>query len=123
MTDVLEKANEWLAGMNRAFRARTVTYVRGETSAEITATVGKTVFRVDKGYGLFEHVESRDYLIAVEDFSAFAEPERGDQVKDVLNGKTEIFEVMAPGDEPHFRWSDPYRKALRIHTKHVGTQT
>ena len=122
MTDLLEQSSEWLTGMNRQHRARTVTYVRGEQSVEITATVGKTVFRVDKGYGLFEHVESRDYLVAVEDFADFAEPERGDQVKDLLNEKTEIFEVMAPGGEPHFRWSDPYRRTLRIHTKHVGTE-
>lgn len=122
MTDLLEQSSQWLADMHRTFRARTVTYGRGEQTAEITATVGKTLFRVDKGYGLFEHTESRDYLVAVEDFTEFGEPERGDQVRDVLNGQTEIFEVMAPGEEPHFRWSDPYHRMLRIHTKHVGTQ-
>jgi len=24
--------------------------------------------------------------------------------------------------EPPFRYSDPYRKALRIHTKHIATE-
>jgi len=32
----------------------------------------------------------------------------------------DIYEVMSPGNEPHFRWSDTYRQTLRIHTKHVG---
>jgi len=30
--------------------------------------------------------------------------------------------VMAPGKEPAWRYSDPYRKTLRIHTKHVDTE-
>jgi hypothetical protein len=33
-----------------------------------------------------------------------------------------VYEVNAPGGQPPWRYSDPYRKALRIHTKHIGTQ-
>ena len=30
------------------------------------------------------------------------------------------YEVLAPGTAPHYRWSDPYRITLRIHTKEVA---
>ena len=122
MPDLLEQSQEWLTSMNRIYRSRQVIYARGAQTKEVPALVGKTVFKVDKGYGLFERVEARDYLIEVADLTEFGEPERGDRVKDTLNDKVELFEVMAPGGEPHFRYSDPYRKAFRIHTKHVGTE-
>jgi len=122
MPDLLEQSQEWLTSMNRIYRSRQVIYARGAQEKEVPALVGKTVFKVDKGYGLFERVEARDYLVEVVDLAEFGEPERGDGVKDTLNGKVEIFEVMAPGGEPHFRYSDPYRKVFRVHTKHVGTE-
>ena len=108
--------------MNRLFRSRHVVYARGAQTREVPALVGKTVFKVDNGYGLFERVEARDYLIEVADLAEFGEPQRGDQVKETLDGKVELFEVMAPGGEPHFRYSDPYRKVFRIHAKHIGTE-
>ena len=122
MPDLLEQSQEWLTSMNRIFRSRQVIYARGEQSEEVPALVGKTVFKVDKGYGLFERVEARDFLIEVSDLEEFGEPERGDRIKDTLNGRVELFEVMAPGGEGHFRYSDPYRKSFRIHTKHIGTE-
>ena len=122
MPDLLEQSQEWLTSMNRTHRSRQVTYARGAQEKQVPALVGKTVFKVDKGYGLFERVEARDYLVEVTDLSEFGEPERGDVVKDTLNGNVELFEVMAPGGEPHFRYSDPYRKVFRIHTKHRGTE-
>ncbi len=122
MPDLLEQSQEWLTSMNRLYRSRRVIYARGALEKEIPASVGKTVFKVETGYGLFERVEARDYLIEVADLAQFGEPVRGDRVKDGLNGQVEIFEVMAPGGEAHFRYSDSYRKVFRIHVKHVGTQ-
>ena len=123
MTDLLEQSSQWLRAMNRQFRGKTVVYRRGAAQKEITATVGRTVFTVDTGYGLFERVESRDYLIAVADLAAFGEPKADDQLKETLNGHVEIFEVMAPANQPHFVFSDSYRLTFRIHTKHVGTES
>jgi len=123
MADILETASDWLTTMNHAHRARTVTYVRGETTASVVAVVGRTMHRVPRDFGLFEEVETRDYLIQVDDLTAFGEPAAGDRIKDTLNAVVEIFEVMSPGDEPVFRYSDAYRKLFRIHTKHVGAVT
>ena len=123
MPDLLEQSQEWLTAMNRLHRSRPVTYARGTQRVTVPAVVGKTLFKVESGYGLFERVESRDYLIEAADLTSFGEPQRGDRVKETLDGRVEVFEVMAPNAEPHFRYSDPYRKLYRIHTKHVGTQT
>ncbi|MBE3123763.1 MAG: hypothetical protein IMZ65_03080, partial [Planctomycetes bacterium] len=49
-------------------------------------------------------------------------PERGDRIREPQDGKTFVYEVMAPGKEPHYRFSDLYRRTLRIHTKQVATE-
>ena len=36
------------------------------------------------------------------------------------DGRT--YEVMAPGGEPVWRWSDPYHQVYRIHTKCVSEE-
>ena len=92
---------------------------------KVAATVGKTVFRLDKGYGVQERIESRDYLILAADLQIGgtpALPKPGDQVRETEDGKTFVYEVLAPGNEPCWRYSDLYRVTLRIHTKLVATE-
>jgi len=125
MSDDFEIGSGWLVEMRRAYKSRTVAYVRAEgLSSEITASVlagmGRSFFRVEDEYGLFQRIESRDYLIEVADLAEFGEPERGDLIKDMLDGNVEVFEVMAPNGEDAWRFSDQFRKVYRIHTKHVG---
>jgi len=122
MPDLLEQSAQWLRAMNRQFRGKTVVYRRGAAQKEIIATVGRTVFTVDTGYGLFERVESRDYLVDVEELADLGIPLRGDKVREAVGNSVHVFEVLAPGQEPHFRYSDPGRTVYRIHTKHVGTE-
>lgn len=111
--------------MRTAHASRPVVYVRGTDSVEVAATVGRTVFRLDKGYGVIERVEARDYLVSGADLvlgGAVALPKAGDRIRETEGDKTFVYEVMAPGGEPCWRWSDPYRRTLRIHTKHVATE-
>ena len=125
MPDLLEQSQEWLTSMNRVYRSRQVTYARGAQTKEVPALVGKTVFKVDTGYGLFERVEARDYLVLAAELvlgGATALPKAGDRIREVEGEKAFVYEVMAPGGEPCWRWSDPYRRTLRIHTKHVATE-
>ena len=53
-------------------------------------------------------------------------PKAGDRIKEASGegrGSTSyIYEVLAPETEPAYRFSDPYRRTLRIHTKQVGTE-
>jgi hypothetical protein len=122
MQDLLDTAAAWLAVMNRKHRARMVTYVRAGLLVQAVATLGKSDFDVPGDYGLPERIEARDYFLSVSDLQAFGEPQPGDRIHDTLNSRTEIFEVMAPANRPHFVYDD-YRRTYRIHTKHVGTST
>jgi hypothetical protein len=111
--------------VRRANLAHTVTYLRGDQSVDVPATVGRTDFEAVDAYGAVERTESRDFLILAADLvlsGAAVLPEPGDRIREVQNGKTYVYEVMAPAKEPCWKWSDPYRRTLRIHTKEVATE-
>jgi len=123
--DVLETASNWLEDQRTEHASRTVTYERGADSVEVSASIGRTIFDVGNGFGLVERTESRDYLVLTDDLvlgGGGTLPERGDRVRETQGTAVFVYEVMAPGKEPHWRYSDPYRKTLRIHTKHVATE-
>jgi hypothetical protein len=126
MTDLLEQGAAWLDGKRHCFLTRTVVYQRGESSVQVQATVGQTVFRIDDGYGGSVRVVQRDYLVRAADLviaDQVALPQRGDRIRETQGEKVFVHEVMGPGGgEPDWRYSDPNRKTLRIHTKHVGTE-
>jgi len=118
MGDLLEQASAWLGGMRKQHLSRLVTYSRGADSSQVAATVGRTVFEVDDGYGVVEKWESRDFLITAADLvlgGVAVTPQCGDRITD--GGR--VYEVLAPGKEDVFRLSDPYGVTLRVHTKQV----
>ena len=101
---------------------RPVTYQRGQQWVVVAATVGRTVFETADDYGVVQRSESRDFLIAAADLvlgGSQVLPERGDRIRETQGQKVYVYEVMAPGKEPQYRFSDPYRRTLRIHTKQV----
>lgn len=123
MADVLEQAAIWLRRMQRQYAATTVLYMRGEQSVPVSATIGRTLFEVDDGYGVVVRFESRDFLIAPEELvlgDRRVLPQRGDRVQESQDGITFTYEVMSPGKDPPWRYSDPYRRTFRIHTKQVS---
>ena len=67
MTDLLERASNWLEEQRRRHASRVVTYARGSRTLDVLATIGKTLFEVDDGYGIVVRYESRDYLIQAAD--------------------------------------------------------
>jgi hypothetical protein len=119
--DLLETASAWLDGQRKKHLSQVVAYQRGEQSIEVLATIGKTVFEVDDGAGAMLRVESRDYLILTSDLT-LGLPQRGDRSRETQGTQVCVYEVMAPGNEPYFRYSDPYRKTLRVHTKQVDVE-
>ena len=125
MTDLLQKGSDWLEEKRTRHATETVCYVRGGQSVELSATVGKTTFEVDDGCGVLVRHESRDYLVLAADLKfddAPTLPQRGDRVRETQGGTVFVYEVTAPGNEPCWRYSDPYRKTLRIHTKQIDTE-
>jgi hypothetical protein len=123
--DLLEKASNWLEEKRTRHASRAITYARGGQSAELPATVGKTTFEVDDGYGVLVRHESRDFLVLAADLvlgDAPELPKRGDRIKETQGETVFVYEVTAPGKEPCWRYSDPYRKTLRIHTAQIDTE-
>ena len=122
---MLQHGSDWLEDQRVKHMTRSVLYGRGTSSVEVPATIGRTVFEVDDGYGVLERTESRDYLILAGDLVVDGQqtlPERGDRIRETQDTQIFVYEVMAPGKEPAWRYSDPYRKTLRIHTKQVDTE-
>jgi len=123
--DLLESGSAWLDAQRVKFMSRVVSYTRGKDAVDVHATIGKSVFEVESGYAVLERVESRDYLVPAADLvlaGAVTLPLKGDRIKETDGAKVFVYEVMAPGNEPHFQFSDPYRKTLRIHTKFIGME-
>jgi hypothetical protein len=122
--DLLQQGAEWLEGQRHEHLSHAVTYHRGNEVVELRATVGRTEFEVEREFGV-EKVESRDFLIRSADLvlgAQISQPQRGDRIREPIGDQVVIFEVMAPGDEPPWRYSDPGRRTMRIHTKQVDVQ-
>src|SRR3990172_3798713 len=125
MTDLLEQASSWLDEQRIQYMSKVVSYYRGETSIDVLATIGRTVFEIDDGTGVLEKIESRDFLIIAAHLVLGSEPtlpQRGDRIKETCGDKVYVYEVLAPGKEPCYRFSDLYRNTLRIHTKQVDVE-
>lgn len=123
--DLLRNGSAWLEAQRTRFASGTIVYRRGAATVQVAATIGRTLFEIDNGYGAVERTESRDYLLQAADLvldGLVVLPQRGDQVRETVGQQTFVYEVLAPGKEPAWRYSDPYRQTLRIHTKHVATE-
>jgi len=125
MADLLQQGAAFLDDRRHEHLTRTVTYGRGASTVDVAATIGRTVFEQADESGFIRKVESRDFLVRRTDLvlnGSAALPRAGDRVLEPDGSQTQVYEVMAPGGEPPFRFSDPYRNTLRIHTKHVATE-
>jgi hypothetical protein len=125
VADLLQQASDWLETKRTQYASHVVTYVRGERSVELLATIGKTTFEVDDGYGVLVRNESRDFLILAADLilgGQQEEPQRGDQIRETQNQHVFVYEVSAPDKTHCWRYSDAFRKTFRIHTKQIEQQ-
>ncbi len=126
MADLLERSSVWLEDQRNRHMTQSVVYQRGTDTVELLATIGTTVFQIDDGAGALLRIESRDYLIRATDLlvgGSSVLPRRGDRIRETKGTQVFVYEVVGPGDEPCWRWSDSYRQTLRIHTKQVDTET
>jgi hypothetical protein len=124
MPDLLRDGQTWLAGQLYEHVSTEVTYRRGAEEIAVRATVGRTLLKLDDGLGgVRMEWTDRDYLIRPEDLAlggSPAPPQRGDQIREVVGAETLVYEVLAPGGEPPWRWADPHRQMYRIHTKQIA---
>ncbi len=117
MGDLLRQGSQWLEQQRTAHCSSPVTYRRDQDSHEVVATFGRTEYEVEDDYGLRVGAQVIDFLISAEAFP-FEEPETGDQI--IADGV--VYEVMSLAGQGHWRWSDPYRTTMRIHTKEVDRE-
>ena len=125
MADMLEQGAAWLDRMRVKHASRSVTYVRGANSVELSATLGQTTYEVADEFGTTVEAKATDFLISAVEIvlaDAVALPEPGDQVRVTVGDEVHVFEVMNLGGAGHWRPSDPYGHTLRIHTKLVNTE-
>jgi len=122
MPDLLEHGAAWLEDQRTRHMSRMVTYLRGNDSVNVAATIGRTVFEQTDEYGVLHRIESRDFLVRADALviaGASVLPQAGDRIRETVGSQIFTYEVMAPGGEPPWRYSDAYRNTLRIHTKLV----
>lgn len=105
---------------------RSVVYRRDDVAQTIDdVVVGQSRFEVTEASGFQTQVVVRDYLLPVAAMADFtpSEPEDGDRIEETADGKVHVYEVLRPSSsEPAWRYRDPARSQLRIHTKHVETR-
>jgi hypothetical protein len=125
MADLLADANAWLQGVRHDKATQPVRYENGSEHVDIQATIGRTLFESETSSGTRLVDESRDFLVRTQDLDFGGgpqEPRRGDLVKETVGNQTFIYEVMPFGPlEESWRYSGPYRKTLRVHTRLVST--
>lgn len=104
-----------------------VVYARGGRRCVPTAWPGTEANAPDlAGAGDYSRVdrEKRDFLVVASTLvlaGRLALPEPGDTVTETVpDGRRFKFEVRANGSEPAYRWADPQRTLLRVHTVPVG---
>lgn len=125
MTDLLQQGSAFLEDQRHKHLTRPVTYLRGSDSVHAQATVGRTVFEQQDQFGAVQRTETRDYLVRTEDLILGGEralPRAGDRVREPGGTAALLYEVMSIGSEPPFRFSDPDRRTLRIHTTFIGPE-
>jgi hypothetical protein len=126
MTDLLQRGAAWLTGQLQAHASRPVTYLRGAQSVVVQATLGKSEFEQTDAQGFKTISEVRDWLIPTADLvlgGTTVLPERGDQIQESADDGTHLYEVVPVGGEPPYRYSDPYRRLLRIHVREIDRET
>src|ERR1044072_7132797 len=115
--DLLAAGAAYLAQTRKAFAASLVTYARGDASAEIKATKGRSEFDVSDSQGFMRRVETTDFIVNTADLvvsEALTLPRAGDSITDADGA---AYEVRAPGPgADHWRYTDAHRLELRIHT-------
>jgi hypothetical protein len=126
MSDILRTASTWLEARRHAVATTDVVYRRDDRSVCVRATIGRTEYQQDDGAGVIIRAESRDFLIRARDLvidGLRVLPEAGDRIEETAHGTMFVYEVLPVGSlQPHYRYSDPYRQTLRIHTKLIGEE-
>lgn len=125
MPNMLADGLTHLAAQLVGHASESVRYCRDDRSKTVKAVLGRKLLRLDDGDGYARTTwTDMDFLIRSSELvldGERIEPTAGDQVEITRStGAIEVYQVASPGaGEPPWRWADPHRVLLRIHTFHV----
>jgi len=122
MGDLLRQGSQWLESMRDTHLSSPVTYKRDVVSYPVNATFGRTSYEVADDYGATIQTHVVDFLILGKALPFEPEPADVIVAPSTGSGQARRYEVMNLGGEGFWRWSDPYRTTMRIHTKDVGAE-
>jgi hypothetical protein len=123
MRDVIGKSLSWLAEQREKFTSVQVVIRRGSQTSTARATIATSRFDAQDSQGNSIVIESRDYLVSVDDYvldGIPVEPAQGDVI--VEGGYDNQVCPPAP-NMTEWSWTNPYRNEFRIHTKPVKSPT
>jgi hypothetical protein len=124
--DILSRGMSWLTDQLSTHVSTSITYRRDLESITVGATFGRTLLKLEDDYGAIRmEWTDRDFLVPAAALvlgGSAAVPLRGDLIRETRGATTFVYEVMAPGKEPVWKWTDPFRNMRRIHTKLVATE-
>lgn len=113
---LLESATAYLANRLESHTTIDIVYSRtddfGGESLPLKATRGSTPFEATSEDGIVHRWETRDYLITASTLT-FGIPIDGDTITD----GTDTYHVQSVGGQQPYRYSDPGRSIIRVHTK------
>lgn len=105
----------------QAFNGRSIVYQRPSLGQSVTITKavpGRTTHDITQDGMTIEQVKSEDYLVLASELILGGQatlPRKGDKI--LVEGRT--LAVLCVGSEPQYKYWDPNRLVLRIHTKEM----
>lgn len=116
---MLDTASAWLDAQLATSEGVTVRYARGIPNVDVTAVLGQTPVGFDLGGGVLQTWQTQDFFLTKSTLLLSghqAYPEVGDEI--TYSGTT--FRVCNATDGRCYRYTDPYRRTMRVHTKEIG---
>lgn len=128
MPNLLKSGLAWLTQTLIANASEPVVYRRGADEVEVDAVFGAKLMKISDAAGwLRVEWSDMDFCIAAASLVVCGDvvtPAEDDEVTITLDdGSRETYRVYRFEQEPAWRWADPHRSMVRIHTKQVGTDT
>ena len=126
--NILGAAATWLAGQLAQSVSVPVTYIRGALTCPLAATLGYSLLKVKSpGNAVAVHIvrTDADWIFQAATLilgGVTVLPVRMDVIQRLWpDGVTRQYQVLPYGaDEPEYRFVDPERTMIRLHTKYIG---
>ena len=103
-----------------------VTYVDGALQIPLRVAIGKTLYQAMDARGVIEERDCRDYCFVAADLTTASRaivtvPQRGHRIIEPTAAGSDTFDLLPMESDKPYRYMDPGRLILRVHTKRIAT--